>query len=305
MKNHFYELQFEIEKACLLDCIHCSSADMRSKGMRSYSDEELLDFLSLFHGNVHVYFTGGEPLLYTNLTRLCAQITLENKHIEIGLYTTGNCVGRRAVSKDLSRNMAQAGIVDCYFSIYSDNEDEHDKWTETKGSFSNTLESIRILKNAGIIPKAHLVLTQNNQNKINQVIEFCQEIGMEEVRILKLTPSGNAKKHWEQIGIPIEVQNKLLRQLIPQKMNYSVKITLSGYPDLHPCRSWEGAVGCQAGINLLYIDSEGDVFPCACSKRNPARFRIGHITELAKIHQYITSREKNVNNDRCLNELAD
>ena len=305
MDRRFYELQFEIENACLLDCVHCSSADMRRNGLRRYSDEDLLKFISLFMGKTHIYFTGGEPLLYENLLNLCTQIVTKNEHAEIGLYTTGNCRGGKAISRSLSEGMARAGIVDCYFSIYSDNEDEHDKWTATKGSLANTVASIRALQDNGISPKAHLVLNQINQCKIKQVIEFCQSIGMEEVRILKLTPSGNAIKHWNNIGIPIEEQNKLISQLIRDRKDYAVKLTLSGYPDLHPCRPWENATVCQAGINLLYIDADGYVFPCACTKRNPSRFRIGHIAELNLIQDYLESKDGIINNKMCLNELSE
>ena len=78
MDRRFYELQFEIENACLLDCVHCSSADMRRNGLRRYSDEDLLKFISLFMGKTHIYFTGGEPLLYENLLNLFTQIVTKN-----------------------------------------------------------------------------------------------------------------------------------------------------------------------------------------------------------------------------------
>lgn len=305
MNKHLYELQFEVENACLLDCIHCSSVDMRKNRLRCYSDEDLLKFVSLFQGKVHVYFTGGEPLLYGNLLNLCSRLAVSNKCLKMGLYTTGNCIGGNPISDCLSESMSQAGIVDCYFSIYSDDEDEHDQWTSTRGSLANTVESVKSIKNAGIIPKAHLVLNQFNKQKITRVISFCQEIGMEEVRILKLTPSGNAKRHWDEIGIPIDEQNELISHLIRDRREYSVKLTFSGYPELHPCRSCEGAVGCQAGTNLLYIDAEGYVYPCACTKRNSRKFRIGHITELSKIQTYVVSKEMLLCNEMCLNELPD
>lgn len=304
MNKHFYELQFEIENACLLNCVHCSSAEMRMNGLRGYSDEDLLKFISLFCGDIHIYFTGGEPLLYRNLLDLCSQITTNNRRVKIGLYTTGNCIGKQPISERLSKNMSRVGIVDCYFSVYSDSEKEHDEWTETKGSFFNTVESIKVLKGSKISPKAHLVLNRYNQNKIKNVIDFCQAMGMEEVRILKLTPSGDAKIHWDKIGIPIEDQNKLIYQLIQEKKKYSMKLTFSGFPDLHPCRSWDTATGCQAGTNLLYIDADGYVFPCACTKRNPGIFRIAHITEIDKIQEYIVSKEQIIKNEVCLNEIV-
>ena len=39
--DKFFELQFEIETACLLDCIHCSSANSRLLAKRKYSEEDI------------------------------------------------------------------------------------------------------------------------------------------------------------------------------------------------------------------------------------------------------------------------
>ena len=303
MSKRFYELQFEIENMCLLDCIHCSSLDMRRRGKRGYTDEDVIKFISLFPSAVHIYFTGGEPLMYENLLDLCTKIVQSKENVEIGLYTTGNCIDGGPISESIANSMYCAGIKDCFFSIYSDDKDEHDEWTATLGSFANTIESVKSLISSGITPKAHLVLNQFNRNDIRKVIEFCGSLGMNEVRILKLTESGNAQEHWDTIGIPVEEQDELIRQLILEKDNYSTKLTFSGFPELHPCRSQENAVGCQAGTNLLYIDAEGDVFPCACTKRNPALFRIGHITELAVIRDYIISMNTVTNNEICLNEM--
>ena len=110
-------------------------------------------------------------------------------------------------------------------------------WTSTNGSLANTIESVEKLKNRGIIPKAHLVLNRYNKHKIGTVVHFCHEMGFEEVRILKLTPTGSAIENWDIIGVPIEEQNKLIDQLIRDRVNYSVKMSFSGYPSLHPCRS--------------------------------------------------------------------
>lgn len=298
----FYELQFELESNCLLDCIHCSSLEMRQTCTRSYSDIDILNFISLFDDPIHIYFTGGEPILYKNLIPLCRNLIDSKKEVEIGLYTTGNHTGLTPISKDYAFILKQAGITDCYFSIYSDLEFEHDAWTNCKGSFINTVLSVRNLLCAGISVKAHLVLTRDNYYRIDDVIAFCQKLGMEEIRILKLTPSGNAKNNWETIGVPLEEQNELIKHLVNKRKDYNMRITFSGYPSLHPCRAFPKSVGCQAGTNLLYIDSSGDIFPCACTKRNPNKFKICNITELSAISKYLEKMVTIEYRDVCYNE---
>lgn len=305
MNKHFYELQFEIENACLLDCVHCSSVDMRHNAGIAYTSDELIRFVSAFSGETHIYFTGGEPLLFPDLLPVCQKIKETVANTSIGLYTTGNCKSSNPISCELAEQMRQAGIEDCYFSVYSNDEKEHDYWTGTAGSFINTICSVQSLKKHGIAPKAHLVLNRYNQHKIKEVIQFCQQIGMEEVRILKLTPSGSAKENWAQIGIPLEEQNKIIQDLIINRNAYVVKLSFSGYPDLHPCRSWEHAKGCQAGTHLLYIGENGDVYPCACTKRNPGAFKICSITNIECVRRYVLDRENLECNYSCLNEAVD
>jgi len=300
MKSKFYELQFEIESSCLLNCVHCSSAGSR-KETRTYSDEDILKILQLFPGPVHIYFTGGEPLLYEGLPQLCREIHAAKANADIGIYSTGNCTGLQPISEELAQSLKESGICDAYFSIYSDVCEEHDRWTGQAGSFQNTINSIKSLSAVGVLPKAHLVLTRMNQYKLNEVICFCRELSLVEVRILRLAPSGNAKINWGNIGIPLEIQNDRIRHLIQNKDCYPLHLTFAGYPALHPCRAFPSAQKCQAGTNLLYIDSRGDVYPCACAKQDPARYRLCGISETDILRSYLEHWEEKDCHPTCLN----
>ena len=167
------------------------------------------------------------------------------------------------------------------------------------------MKSIQNLKEVGIHIKSHVVLNKYNYKNIESIIHFCSSVGVEEVRILKLTPSGRAKKHWKTIGIPLNTQKELVYNLVRKKSCFPLKLSFSGYPELHPCRSNENADGCQAGTHLLYIDANGDVFPCACTKRNPLKYRICNIREISKFKNYLLLREEKANKNVCLNEIIE
>lgn len=302
MTKKFYELQFELETNCLLDCVHCSSAAMRMAGVRNYSNQNILDMLSVFQGPLHVYFTGGEPMLYEQLLMLCKQSVMLKSDLEIGLYTSGNMLGMLPITEYQAKELRQVGVVDCYLSVYSDVEEEHDRWTRRRGSFHNMVQSVENLLSAGIIAKSHLVLTRGNYNKLDDVINFCQQVGFTEVRILKLTPTGSAQTYWNEIGLSMEQQNRLIKELIQQQRKDSVKLTFSGYPQLHACRPFKDGKRCQAGTNLLYVNAEGDIYPCACTKRDPDQFKICHITNIEKLREYISHMNFFECNERCFNE---
>lgn len=301
MINKFYELQIEIEPSCILDCVHCSSLETRSKSTL-INEKDLIKLISMFKSGVHIYFTGGEPLLKKDIINLFQSITYENPNAIIGVYTTGNLNDMLPISETMALNMKNSGVFDCYFSIYSNSQIEHDAWTRSPGSFENTIASIHNTIGVGIHSKAHIVLNKHNCTKIDELIDFCASLGLEEIRILKLSPSGAAIYNWSNIGIPSGEQDFIISKLIKSQGERLPKLTFSGYPSLYPCRALPGAIGCQAGARLLYIDIDGDVYPCACAKANAERYRIGNLEHLNDIINYIKSVEGVSHYTNCLNE---
>lgn len=301
--DKFFELQFEIETACLLDCIHCSSANSRLLAKRQYSDEDILRVLELFHGETRVILTGGEPLLYKHVFELCKQISLKSPLNKIGIYTTGNLEKMRPIDEPMAHQLKALQVDECYFSIYSTSVESHDTWTQKVGSFFNTIESVASLKKAGISSKAHLVLNRRNINSVKEIIRFCESIGMDEVRILKLAPAGNAQINWDNISLPLSTQDDIIKQIVSRRNEFTISITVAGYPTIMPCRNFSNAKGCQAGLNLLYIDSYGDVFPCACAKANAEKFKICNIIEIDKLENYLHSMSEVESCQDCLNSI--
>ena len=300
-ENKEYEIQIEIENACLLNCVHCSSAETRKITKRLYSDDMLVNFLSHIPSMIHVYLTGGDPILYPGIANLCNSISEVKPNARIGLYTTGNSFMMKPISEELANKLACAGVSDCYFSIYHCIPEKHDAFTRCAGSFYNTISSASRLKDTGVSPKAHLVLSKQNYKDIDAIIDTCRKMGFEEVRVLKLTPTGNAKYNWDEIGISSQEQDKVITSLIERKDSFGIRLTFSGYPHLHPCRASTNAYKCQAGTNLIYINAMGDVFPCACTLGFPGKFKLGNIGETHKVLDAMETLYSHGFNESCLN----
>lgn len=67
-----------------------------------------------------------------------------------------------------------------------------------------------------------------------------------------------------------------------------------------PCRNFPNAKRCQAGINLLYIDSCGDVYLCACAKANAEKYKICNIIEIEKLKNYLYNMSEVECHQHCL-----
>lgn len=59
----FNEVHFEIQNKCLLNCKHCSSKKIRMGDSCKYGLEEIKSILDIINDPIHIFFTGGEPLI--------------------------------------------------------------------------------------------------------------------------------------------------------------------------------------------------------------------------------------------------
>lgn len=295
-----YEIQIEIEKSCFLDCLHCSSLETRKHKSLNYEIKDLTNLLNLFKDKKEIILnmTGGEPLVSQRLKPILESVK-NNKNIKPGIFTCG------IINKNLSEIVIDSKsnylnyLKSCYISIYSLDENEHDKITNLKGALSTTLKSIKNLKEIGVDIKIHLVLNKFNINKIEEIILGLFKIGVSEVRILKLVKNGSANINWDLIGVEDSLQDKVIKKIFLKKDIFKNKITFSGFPEMVGCRPFEGSKGCQAGCNLLYVTIDGDVFPCACTKGMKI-FYISKITELDKIKDYINLHKNTIYHEKCL-----
>jgi MoaA/NifB/PqqE/SkfB family radical SAM enzyme len=262
-----------------------------------------VEFLSEFDTPVHVIFTGGDPILYDNLIELCTDVSRLNRNISIGLYTSGNYKNMEPIANQYAAQLAACGISECYMSVYSFDPLVLDMWTTEPGSYNNMLVSARNLKAAGIDIKAHIVVNQQNYLDLGETIRFCEDFGFSEARLLKLAPTGNAKENWETIGIPLETQNTVIKQLMESKYKFNISLTFAGYPHLHSCRPFKDAKKCQAGCNLLYITLLGEIFPCAATISDSKKFKIGDISQMGLVFDMIKENYNFDYRDNCLNAI--
>lgn len=274
------EIHFEIGNQCLLKCRHCSSMASELKEYKKYPDQDMIKLLKGIEGKKDIYLTGGEPLLYTNLDKMLNNLRMQISDITLGIFTTGivwDSGEARSISEEYARKLADCGLKVCYLSLYSHLEQEHDWMTRLQGSYKMLNESISRLQAVGIETRFNSVVTRKNMFCFNNIIEFAENIGMTEVRILKLIKHGRAKECWEEIGVTEQYYKNVIRNALKRKNK--LRITASGAIDILSCRNDCKRNICPAGAELIYVVNNGDIFPCASVKRKAA-FKIGNIDEI-------------------------
>lgn len=250
------------------------------KEQKKYSEQDMIKLLKGVEGKKYVYLTGGEPLLYTNLDKTLNNLRMQISDISLGMFTTGivwNSGEARSISEEYARKLADCGLEVCYFSLYSHLEQEHDWMTKLQGSYKMLNESISRFQAVGVETRFNSVVTRKNMFYFNDIIEFAENIGITEVRILKLIKHGRAKECWEEIGVTEQYYKNIIRNALKRKNK--LRITASGAIDILPCRNDCKRSICPAGLELIYIVNSGDIFPCASVKRRE-EFKIGNISEI-------------------------
>lgn len=298
----FTEVHIEIEDKCPLDCLHCSSAILRSVGGISFKTPEIIALLKNLNTELHVYLTGGEPFLHYNLAALIKTITCQINNVSVGIFTSGVGKGKKPISLSDAQSLKYSGLSDCYVSLYHNTPKLHDLITGMPGSYEITCESICNLIRSGIDVKAHVVMTRYNYSDYEQIIFRILDLGISQVRVLRIVNTGNANSNWNEIGVSYATQDSIVRKIISNISSYGSKVTVSGFPAEIECRPFSLSQKCQAGITLLYISGDGNVYPCACTK-NFEKFRIGHIFAPDNVAEFIDNKEEFFNND-CLNPVS-
>ncbi len=295
----YRELHFEISNECVLRCKHCSTYMSDTKTIE-YSIKDINVMISSFDDIIDVYLTGGEPLLNFELKNIIQNIKKCKNVRNIGLFTTGQTLINgyiRPIPIDYAQELIETGLSNCYISVYNSTPDFHDFLTNINGSFNNTIAAISNLKTVGIDVKFNVVVFKLNIKRLCSIIELSRKFNISEIRFLKLVHHGSAKNEWSDIGISQKEFEDCIKNLLIDNIS-NPKITVSSIPLLFPCRPIDKAKRCQAGSNLIYIDINGNAFPCASVKNNRDHL-LGNIKNVDKILDSI-NKSYSAHRDFCL-----
>ena len=235
--------------------------------MLIYSKYEFGKFIEKISGDkkIKLTLTGGEPLLRDSLEELLQSIKELNKDIKVGLFTTGlikDGSSIESIGEDRINRLKELGLNFVYVSIYSNNGIEHDNITQETN--------------------INMPLMKSNIDKLGDIIKYLRNIDVNEIRLLKLIKHGIAEKNWDEIGLTKEEQLKAIDRI---KQNLDEKVSFGGFLEIMSCQYITKDKRCLAGKNKLYIDNNGDVYPCGAVKLN-RKTKICTIYESFDIESY-------------------
>lgn len=285
--NRILRLLFwETTIKCNLTCAHCRRLESDEAAFKDLSTDQAKDLIEQLAelGRSQpmmpvLVFSGGEPLCREDLFELVG--TARKAGITPALATNGTLIDAKVAEK-----IQNSGIVRIAVSLDGATAEVHNKLRQLEGSFEKALEGIKHLREQGLAVQINITLTKHNAHQLEEVYELAKSIGAVAVHIFMLVPVGCgivlaetdmlSPEQYEKKMLEIcrldsrgELQMKVTcgphyERITRQQGLYQERKKPSHVKESVPGRTGHRnhARGCLAGLGVLFVGHQGDVFPC-------------------------------------------
>jgi MoaA/NifB/PqqE/SkfB family radical SAM enzyme len=268
----------QVTTHCQLHCYHCSAARHRDLARRELATEELKSLIrqSEALGVVNIVFTGGEPLLRKDIYELIAHVNRDEANAM--MFSNGLLLTEENVKK-----LKDAGLFSLYVSIDSAEPETHDRLRRVSRGWEQATAGLKRALDAGLLCgiSTYADPRRLHHGEVMEVIELARRIGVHEVTVFDLVPTGSLLREEEEVLLTEQDKRELCR--LEDEVN-----ARPGYPQVVTQAHVNGPTGsgCFAAWQQFYATAYGDITPCDFT---PLRF--GNIREdtLAAIWRRMTA----------------
>lgn len=248
------QLILHLTNACNLCCTHCyvESGSPLSNEMSETSLLRVIDeFIDL--GGKNLVITGGEPLLKRELLRKVVEKSKESGIQKIVVDTNGTLL-KKNDAEFFKKYSVHVGV-----SLDGATAATHNL-VRGEGQFHKTLEGIKLLVEAGAYTTASMTIMKPNESEIEKLLNLAKRLGVSDACLNIVKNQGRAKKHADELAIPISRTSKIYELIRRSSRRIGIKTNLEQLFD----NIWELArrETCGVGVTILSIHADGNVYPC-------------------------------------------
>lgn len=265
-------LKWDITYRCNLNCEHCINGDKLGKLDNELTFEEIkkiVDKLPIDNINF-ISILGGEPTARKDFIQIMQ--LFDKSNICFSFNTNGLILNNQQLLEEIKKNKHLRNIV---FSLEGPNSDVNDQ-IRGKKVFEHTIKNIVkliALKKEFNLEQLSItintVLSKLNKEYIEEMIDMCDNLGVNQFNLLQMIEQGNAKdKHFAvSAEDEIEVAEKILAKMSTLKSELKISPRFT-YPMINKYlkKKYNKILpivhGCGAGTIFSYINNLGEVFPC-------------------------------------------
>ncbi|MDD4081928.1 MAG: radical SAM protein [Sphaerochaetaceae bacterium] len=274
-----------VSKICNAKCKMCDFWKETSKGHSIEKFSELIKSAKRL-GTKRIRLTGGEPTIWPHFFEALDLIKKEG--LESAFITNG-----LALNKTRCKEVIDAGVKQITFSINSATPKNHDYLIGIKGAWKRNftaLKNISKMRQNRNSPKItiNFLLTRKNYLDLEKLIDLSKGKLFEEINIIPVRKVIELQLNPKNIKEYNESAKKILKKIKKLNIELTTKSPfVLGKLKKHRADSSKGLYAsdfyeknqCLACNYLLFIDSEGNVFPCNNTPYERNKFIIGNINE--------------------------
>jgi len=221
-----------------------------------------------------VVLTGGEPFLRKDLPEIM-ELLSRSSNAEISVVTNGLVPER--ISSVVEEIRERGARIDKIALSLNGKPETHDLTRGVKGGYTRLIESARRLKRLNVPASFIYTITVENHDQIEWAYELAGELGMDinfypETNSCRFDNTGNGRVLQDRQKF--EVLKALKRVFAGRKFFYFDDSSLYFVEKMF---GGEQVSRCYAGLQSLYIDWRGEVFPCEAI--NDERLSMGNIKD--------------------------
>ncbi len=254
-----YRMDLAITYRCNNKCLHCYAGGPReTKELTTEEWYRVMDKL-LNLGIPHVVFTGGEPTLRDDLSKL---IDYTQK---IGLVSGLVTNGRRLRDETYFNSLVEAGLDHVQITVESHDPKVHDKITGVEGSWEETVQGLKNAIASPIYTLSNTTLNKYNVEDILETVDFLNSLGLKQFACNSLIYSGKAP----EVAKEFALDEASLEPILTKIRNHAVKLgmeftwyTPTEYCVLDPLQLELGIKSCSACRISMCVEPDGTVIPC-------------------------------------------
>ena len=244
---------------CQNDCMHCYAGGPHETPELDTQKWKLVIDRLYDIGVFIVTFTGGEPTLREDLPELL--IYAQKKGMVTGLITNG----RRLKDDAYVEVLEKSGLDFAQITLESHKPEIHDKMTNSKGSWVETVAGIRNAVRSEIFLSTNTTLSKQNADTFLTTVDFIKSLDVAAFGCNSLIYSGKANAVSEEFALPLDGLKELLPKVHDKAHHLGLKFlwyTPTQYCRFDPVQLGLGIKSCTAAMVNMCVGPNGDVYPC-------------------------------------------
>ncbi|MBU3203654.1 radical SAM/SPASM domain-containing protein [Clostridium algidicarnis] len=267
-----------ITERCNLSCKHCFGNFGQGYELELNQIEKILDEL-IEIGVFQISVTGGEPFIHEDILEILRLI--RDKGFTSQLTTNGTILNKEIIDFLKINKMFR-------FSISLEGDELYHDYIRGEGNYKLVKENIKRLLDNNVNVGINTVLTSGNIDNIDKMLIDLYDIGIDNISISHIVPTGRTKKNKLLINNPLENNNKQkFLKVIEQIKQFALKTKKPQFvfglivnpdgiiqgKDMN-IRNLIDIKRCGAGSTILTIKANGNIIPCIFLEEDLKNYRI-------------------------------